>query len=196
MANMTAPPGLSGDLLSYLQQSRDAVLRGLDGLDEYDARRPLTPSGTNILGLVKHLTGIETSYLGECVGRPSPVRLPWVDDGSIWEGADMWATAEQSRDYIVRLYRQSWVHSDASIAELPLDAPARVSWWPAERGETTLGHLAVRVVAETAQHAGHVDILREGIDGQGGPDQGDIGDAAYWARYVAQIQAAADSHRQ
>jgi hypothetical protein len=194
MVKAVVPKGLAGDLLQYLQQSRDAVLRGLEGLDDYDARRPLTPSGTNILGLVKHLAGVETSRLGECVGRPSPVRLPWVEDGSIWDGADMWATADQSRDYIVGLYHQAWTHSNTSIRELPLDAPARVPDWPAERRETTLGHLVVRVIAETAQHAGHIDILRESIDGQAGRDHDDLGDAEYWARYVAQIQAAADTY--
>ncbi|MGW0891470.1 DinB family protein [Saccharopolyspora sp. NPDC002578] len=182
-------------LLHYLQQSRDTVLRGLDGLGEYDARRPLTPSGSNVLGLVKHLAGIEAGYLGDCAGRPSPVRLPWVEDGSIWDGADMWATAEQSREHIVGLYRDAWAHSDAVVAELPLDAPAHVPWWPAARRDTTLGHLLVRVVAETAQHAGHVDVLREGVDGRGGPDHEDFGDAAHWAAYVGRIQAAADEHR-
>jgi hypothetical protein len=195
MAESAPPQGLTSDLLHYLQESRGAVLRGLAGLPEYDARRPLTPSGSNILGLVKHLTGVETSYLGECLGRPSPVHLPWVADGSIWDGADMWATADQSRDYIVGLYRDAWAHSDASIAELPIDAAASVSWWPAARRKTTLGHLVVRVVAETAQHAGHIDIMRESVDGQGGRDQEDVGDAETWARYVAQIQAAADPFR-
>lgn len=191
----TVPQGLPGDLLRYLQQSRDNVLRGLDRLSEYDARRPLTPSGSNILGLVKHLTSGETSYFGECVERPSPVRLPWIEDGSIWHDADMWATAEQSRDDLVGLYRDAWVHTDGVIAQLPPDAPAYVSWWPFDRRETTLGHLVVRVVAETAQHAGHVDILRESIDGQARHDHDGQGDAGYWARYVAQIQGAADSYR-
>jgi hypothetical protein len=195
MAETAAPRGFAGDLLHYLQQSRDAVLRGLAGLNEYDARRPLTPSGSNILGLVKHLTGVEAGYLGDCVGRASPVRLPWVEDGSIWDGADMWAAPEQSRDYIVGLYRDTWAHSDASIAELPMDCAASVSWWPPDKRETTLGHLLVRVVAETAQHAGHIDIMRESVDGQGGRDHDDIGDAEVWAGYVAQVQAAADHFR-
>lgn len=194
MAKTTIPQGLTSDLLQYLHQSREAVLRGLDGLGDYDARRPLTPSGSNILGLVKHLAGVEMAYLGECVGRPSPVRLPWVEDGSIWNGADMWATAEQSRDYIVGLYRDAWAHSDRSIAQLPVDSAAHVSWWPAGRRDTTLGHLLVRVVAETAQHAGHIDILRENIDGRGGSDHDDQGDADYWASYVAEIQAAANGY--
>lgn len=179
------------DLRTYLQQSRDAVLRGLDGLAEYDARRPLTPSGTNILGLVKHLTGIETLYLGECVGRAAPFRLPWVADGSIWDGADMWATREESRGYLVRLYQAAWENSDASIAELALDTAAVVPHWPPERRTTTFGHLLVRVVAETAQHAGHVDLLREGIDGRGGPDHEEFGDAGRWREYVASLEAVA-----
>jgi hypothetical protein len=195
MAENASAQGVAADLLHYLQQSRDAVLRGLAGLDEYDARRPLTPSGSNILGLIKHLTGVEAGYLGECVGRPSPVRLPWVEDGSIWDGADMWATAGESRDYIVGLYRETWAHSDTSISELPMDGAASVSWWPAERRQTTVAHLLVRVVAETAQHAGHIDIMRESVDGQGGRDHDDVGDAATWARYVAQVQAAAETFR-
>ena len=195
MVSSERPSGPSGDLLHYLQESRDAALRGLDGLSEYDARRPLTPSGTNILGLVKHLIGIETSYLGDCVGRPAPVTLPWVDDGSIWAGADMWASADQTRGYLVGLYRTVWAHSDDSIAEVPLDTPLQVSWWPEERRATTFGHLLVRVVAETAQHAGHIDILRETMDGRGGRDHDSFGDAEQWRAYVAAIQSAADAHR-
>jgi len=186
---------ISGDLRHYLQQSRDGLLEALDGLDDYAVRRPLTPSGTNLLGLVKHLAGIESSYLGDCVGRPSPLRFPWVEDGSVWDGADMWPQADESRDYLVGLYRSAWVHSDATIAELPLDAPAHVEWWPAERRDTTLGHLLARMVAETARHAGHADILRETLDGRGGRDHDDFGDAEHWAAYVARIQAAADAHR-
>lgn len=156
--------GLSADLRQYLQQGRDGLLRSLDGLSEYDARRPLVASGTNVLGLVKHLVGVELGYLVESVGREAPV-LPWNEDGSVWEGADMWATTMESREYLVGLYRQAWALADTSLAEVPLDAPASVPWWPAARRETTFGHLVVRVVAETAQHAGHADILRESLDG-------------------------------
>ena len=186
---------MASHLLRYLQQGRDAVLRGLDGLNEYDSRRPLTASGSNILGLVKHLTGVESSSLGDSVNRPSPVKLPWVDDGSIWRGADMWTTHDQSREYIVGLYQQAWKHSDESVKTLSLEAPANVAWWPEERRSTTFGHLLVRVVAETAQHAGHIDIMREGIDWRAAPDHDDIGGPEVWAGYVAQIQQAADRYR-
>lgn len=189
-----SPTGLGADLHRYLQQGRDGLLRALEGLGDYDLRRPMTPSGTNLLGLVKHLAGVELGYLVESVGRDAPV-LPWNEDGSVWDSADMWATADQSREYIVGLYRQAWVLSDAALAAVALDQPAEVEWWPAEKRHTTFGHLVVRVVAETAQHAGHADILRETIDGQAGRDHDAQGDRQWWGEYVATIQAAADAHR-
>src|SRR3954468_13888779 len=119
---------ISDDLQDCLQRSRDALLRAIDGTSEYDARRPLTPTGTNLLGLVKHLAGVEAGYLGECVGRTMPVSMPWNEDGSVWESADMWATAEQTRADLLDLYREVWRHADRAIAELPLDTPAFVEW--------------------------------------------------------------------
>ena len=184
---------LTFHLRRHLQRSRDDVVSSLESLSDYDVRRPLVPSGTNLLGLVKHLSGIELGYLGACVGRASPVPLPWEDDGSVWESADMWATADQSRDYLLGLYRTAWRHSDESLATIALDAPATVAWWPEERRQTTFGHLVVRVVAETAQHAGHCDILRESVDGRGGRDTTDADD--WWTTYVGGIQAAADTFR-
>jgi hypothetical protein len=186
---------IADDLQHYLHEAHDSVVRSLEGLSEYDVRRPLVPSGTNLLGLVKHLTGVELGYLGTCVGRPPPVVLPWEEDGSIWESADMWATADQSRDYLLDLYRTAWRHSDESLATLSLDAPASVAWWPEERRVTTFGSLVVRVVAETAQHAGHCEIVRELVDGRGGPDASGAGDQEWWTSYVGRIQAAADAHR-
>ena len=72
----------------------------------------------------------------------------------------------ESRAGCSTLYRQSWAHCDATVRELGLDAPASVPWWPEEQRDTTVGHLLVRMVAETAHHAGHADILREAIDGR------------------------------
>ena len=82
---------LKDELLAKLDQSRAVMLAKLEGLSEYDARRPITPTGTNLMGLVKHLASMEYGYLGDCFGRPAPEPLPWVEDGSIWDGADMWA---------------------------------------------------------------------------------------------------------
>jgi len=189
------PNGIANDLRHYLRESRAGLLRALDGLSEYDVRRPLTPSGTNLLGLVKHLTDVEAGYLGRCVGRPAPLTLPWVEDGSIWDAADMWVKSDESRVYILDLYQAATENADATISALGLDTPAYVEWWREERRNTTFGHLLTRVVAETAQHAGHADILRETIDGRGGRDHDDLGDAAWWSAYVQQIQTAAEAFR-
>jgi hypothetical protein len=187
--------GVAADLRRYLQDARESLVKSLDGLTDYDARRPITPSATNLLGLVKHVAGIEFSYLGDCVGRPATVRLPWVEDGSIWDSADMWATAQETRQDLLALYRTAWQRSDESIAQLPLDAPAEVAWWPEERRSTTFGSLLVRVVAETAQHAGHADIIREMIDGRSAGDRDAVGDGEWWERHLKRVQRAADAHR-
>jgi hypothetical protein len=181
-------------LLDKLREARAAVLADLDGLGEYDVRRPMTASGTNLLGLVKHLTGNEHVYLGEAFGRTPPDVLPWVADDSIWQGADMWATSGESREYLLGLYERACAHSDATVAALELDAPGSVPHWPEERRATTLGFLLVRMIEETGHHAGHADICRELIDGRGGSDQ-DMLDEQGWTDYVAQIQAAADAFR-
>src|SRR4029077_15886953 len=131
-------PDIAADLQDYLQRARTGMLSRLDGLGEYDVRRPMTPSGTNLLGLVKHLAGIELSYLGSCVGRPSEIRLPWVEAGSIWESADRWATAAAARAERTAVYRAAWRPSDESVGELGLAAPGYVEWWPEDRRDTTL----------------------------------------------------------
>ena len=175
-----------------LREGRAALLSRLDGLGEYDLRRPLTPTGTNLLGLVKHLAGLEYGYLGDSLGRPGPETLPWVEDGSIWDGADMWALPDESSDYLIGLYQRACAHADQVIAELDLSAPASVAHWPAARRDTTLGVLLIRMAGETAQHAGHADIVRETIDGAAGSAATPAPEAASRQAYVARIQAAAD----
>jgi hypothetical protein len=187
---MTDPVAV--ELQKYLQVKRALLLAKLDGLSEYDRRRPLVPSGTNLLGLVKHLIGVEHVYLGTSVGRPPEKLLPWDEDGSVWEGADMWALPTESTEYLTDLYKQACAHSDRSIAELPLDTPAEVPHWGEDRRRTTFGELLVRVVDETAHHAGHADIVRELIDGQGGADA-DMMDEAEWTEFYAKIQKAAET---
>jgi hypothetical protein len=185
-------PDLKEELHRTLKASRAIMLAKLDGLSEYDRRRPMTPTGTNLLGLVKHLAGLEYGYLGDAFGHPAPETLSWFEDGSVWRGADMWARPEESTEYIAGLYRRACAHADGVIAGLDLDAPGTVAHWPQDRRQTTLGVLLIRMVAETAQHAGHADIVRELIDGTGGPDQDSV-DEATWREYVAQVRAAADA---
>ena len=179
----------------YLQQGRDALVWKLDGLTERDIRRPLTPTGTNLLGLVKHVASVEAGYLGVTFGRPFPEPLPWYDDDAE-DNADMWATADESRDDIVAFYRRVSAHADATIEALPLDAVGRVPHWPEDRREITLHHALVHMLAETHRHAGHADIVRELIDGFSGlrPDNDNLppADRAWWEAYRRRLELVAE----
>lgn len=178
-----------------LRWAREAMLWKLDGLDEYDVRRPLTASGTNLLGLVKHLSMGESKYLGEVFGRPFDEHLPWWDDAAA-PHADKWATETESRSEITDLYRRVCEHSDTTIDLLDLDSPGVVSWWP--RPDVLLVNVVAHVLAETNRHAGHADILREQIDGSTGVDpeqSGSSHDAEWWRTHVAAVETAAQRAR-
>lgn len=175
-----------------LRRDREALLWKLDGLSEYDARRPLTVTGTNLLGLVKHVASVEARYFGEVFDRPSPEPLPrWQDH----DGSDLWATEGEARDQIIESYRRTWEHSDATIDELALDAPGHVPWWPEPYPNTNLFAILVHVLGETSRHAGHADILREGVDGRTGirPEHGMQIDEDARTAYCAKIEQAARS---
>ena len=182
------------DLHRYLQFARDALLWKLDGLSEYDIRRPLVPTGTNLLGLVKHVASVAADYFGEVFDRPVGEPLPWFDAGADTD-ADMWATADESREQIVGLHHRAWAHADATIDALALDSVGRVPWWPEDRREVTLHQILMHMATETARHAGHADIVRELIDGAAGLREGNdnLGarDAAGWAEHRARIEQAA-----
>jgi uncharacterized damage-inducible protein DinB len=182
------------DLQRYLQQVREALLWKLDGVSEYDIRRPMTPTGTNLLGIVKHLASVEAGYFGETFGRPFPEPLPWLDEGAE-PNADMWATAEESRDDIVGLYRRVWKHADETIAAADLGTEGAVPWWPEERRVATLHRILIHMIAETNRHAGHADIVRELVDGSAGhradnDNMADFDDPK-WTEYRERLEAAA-----
>jgi uncharacterized damage-inducible protein DinB len=182
------------DLHRYLTIAREALLWKLDRLSDYDVRRPMTPTGTNLLGLVKHVANVEAGYLGEVFGRTFPEPLPWFEDGAE-PNADMWATAEETRDQIVGMYRRVWAHSDVTIDALPLDAVGHVPHWPPDRSEVTLHQILVHMIAETHRHAGHADIVRELIDGTVGlradNDNMASGDPTWWEGYRNRLEEAA-----
>ena len=185
-------------LHDYYKRQRADLLGKLDGLSEYDVRRPLTPTGTNLLGLVKHVASVELGYFGETFGRPPGRELLWFADGAELN-ADMWAAADESREEIVELHRFSAAHSDATIEALPLDAPGEVPWWQPEKRQVTLHRILVHMTVETARHAGHADIVRELVDGAAGQRAGDQNipgqTADEWAAYRARIEDAARSTR-
>jgi uncharacterized damage-inducible protein DinB len=182
------------ELARYLQRARDALVWKLDGLSEYDIRRPMVPTGTNLLGLVKHVASMEAGYLGDTFDRPFGEPLPWLADDAE-PNADMWATADESRADILALYHRAWAHSDTTITSLPLDAVGHVPWWPPEHREVTLHRIIVHMIAETDRHAGQADIVRELIDGAAGlrsdNDNLPSSDPAWWEAYRARLEQAA-----
>lgn len=182
------------ELIYYLQTGRQALLWKLDGLTEYDARRPLVPSGTNLLGLVKHLAGVEAGYFGAVFGRPFTGHLPWMQEDSE-PNADMWATRTESQEEILDLYRRVREHSDETIDALSLEAVGHVPWWSPQRADVTLRRIMIHLTAETHRHAGHADIVRELIDGavglQKNNDNMPPGDAAWWEAYRERLETAA-----
>lgn len=178
-------------LLGDLRSVREVMLSKLDGLSEYDVRRPLTATGTNLLGLIKHLSISEAWYFGEVFQRPFPGQWPRWDAGGHLD--TMWVTADQTRDQVVDRYQQAWVHSDATIAALDVDEPGHVPWWP--RPDVKLFNVMVHMLTETNRHAGHADILREQLDGAvGNRAENSVHDerlAALWEGHRAKIEQAA-----
>jgi hypothetical protein len=172
---------LHGDL----REVRAEQLGKLDGLGEYDIRRPLTVTGTNLLGLVKHLTLSESRYFGEVFGRPRPEPLPRWDDLAE-RGKDLWATEHETRAEIIDRYQRVCAHSDATIDALAVDAAGHVPWWP--RPDVMLFNVLVHMLTETSRHAGHADILREQLDGVTAAPRRD---AAFWQERRAEIERAA-----
>lgn len=171
-------------LRDYLQTARDAAIWKLDGLSEYDIRRPLVQSGTNLLGIVKHLTCVELGYFGPVFGRPMGQPNLWFEEGAV-DNADLFVRADESRDDIIGNYRRACETSDATIEALDLDAAGSVPWWGDH--PATLHHVLVHVIAETSRHAGHADLVRELIDDSIGYAADDSNvpehDSAWWHAY-------------
>lgn len=178
-------------LQSDLDVARSAVLAKLDGLGEYDKRRPLTPTGANLLGLVNHLAAWEAVYLGQIFGRPFADAEPPILLG---EDFDDWRIhQDETSARVLERFRRVCSHADETIQLLDLDASAQVEWWP--QPDTNLFKVILHVLNETNRHAGHADILREQIDGRTGMGAEDTrstrGDAAFWqGRFGAMEDAA------
>jgi hypothetical protein len=194
VADPTASTDVKNDLVGALDALNRAVLEKLDGLGEYELRRPLTPTGSNLLGIVKHLASVQAGYFGDVFGRPWPEPMPWMGfAGEV--NADMYATADQTSAWVRDFARRAWEHARETFAVTPLDAVGTVAWWPEERRHPTLAAVLVHVLAETARHAGHLDVLRELVDGTAGRFAGDPslpGDID-WPEYVARVEDAARS---
>ena len=181
-------------LVHYLQRGREALVWKLEGLSDYDVRRPMVPTGTNLLGLVKHLTYGEAWYFGNCFDRPFPESLPeWdVTVEQVDPNGDMYAGADESRAEVIARFERACAHADETIAALPLDAVGFVPWWGPNGSDATLGRLLVHVATEANRHVGHADILRELIDERVGvrPDNSNLPEVAadYWPEYRQRLE--------
>ncbi|RSD17225.1 DinB family protein [Amycolatopsis eburnea] len=132
-------PGEREVLLGFLDYLRASVIAKVEGVAEPAVRTPGVPSGTNLLGLVKHLTHVERHWvLGERTTK-------WA--------ATFRAKPGESAEDIIDAYRETAARVNARVAEADV---AELRW--------TLTHL----IEETARHAGHLDILRELLDGSTG----------------------------
>jgi hypothetical protein len=188
-----AAQDLKSELVSRLDRLNQGVLHKLEHLSEYDLRRPMTPTATNLLGLAFHLASLQAEYFGETFDRPFPREdeFYYRTDENADPQDDIWVRPEATSAWVVELYRATWEHAKRTIATLELDSPGQIPTSP--YAEVTLGEMLVHMVDETARHAGHMDILRELIDGAIGryPGDGRIDGDYDWAAYWERVEAGA-----
>jgi uncharacterized damage-inducible protein DinB len=193
MADMGDPKTV---LHHYLNEARHALVWKLDGLDERQARLPRTPTGNNLLGVVKHCLNVEAGYFGPTFGRdfPTPEDLVPMEAYEQDAQADWYAREDETKDGLLDLYRRVWVFADETIEQLPLDAPGQVPWWRPGHQDVTLRRIIVHVTYDISRHAGHADIMREQHDGVTGWQQenSNVPDSYDWPAYVAKLTALAD----
>jgi uncharacterized damage-inducible protein DinB len=157
-----AAAGEKASLKASLDRHREVVLWKVEGLDDEQLRRRMTPSGTSLLGLVKHLANVEYGWFCETFGRPSeamPIDVLLADPD-----ADMRVERNETTAELLIFYGRARAAADAVIEDVPLDTVG-TSW----RGEeVTMRWVLIHMLEEVARHAGHMDIIRELIDGQTG----------------------------
>lgn len=177
-------------LTRYFNMAHEAILWKLEGVSDYDVRRPLTPTGTSLLGLVKHLTWVEFGYFGPTFDREADFAMPERPGPN----GDMYAAADETREDIVGMFRRTWSNAQATIAALELHSEGHVPWW-GDNNPVTLQLILVHMTTELHRHLGHIDILREQIDGRVG-HRADIDNMAplsddEWVEFVADLESIA-----
>jgi uncharacterized damage-inducible protein DinB len=152
-------------LQASLQRHRDVVVWKLEDLDDDQLRRPMVASGTNLLGLVKHLAAVEYGWFCQTFDRPVEAKCAEIDrlldeDPSI----DLTITPAESTQEIVSFYARACAAADDSINEIDLGTLG-TSW---DGNQVSMRWVLIHMIEETARHAGHMDIMRELIDGATG----------------------------
>lgn len=147
------------ELLSWLNAKREHVLAQLAGLSEEQLRRPVLPSGWSCLGLVRHLTVSDERFWFQVVVAGGPLDFWPEGDSGDWVVADDESVAD-----VLAAYRDAIAISNAITAERRLDEPpASPDLAPGRFPD--LRSILVHVLVETATHAGHLDAVRELLDG-------------------------------
>ena len=139
---------------------RATLLMKIDGVSDTDLRRPMVPSGTTLLGMVKHLAYVERWWFRR-VFLDQDVSFPWTDDDP---DADFRIEENETTEDIVRLYQGECEEIRAVVRDASLDDMARFE----PRSDFSLRWILTHMIEETARHNGHADILREQIDGSTG----------------------------
>jgi Protein of unknown function (DUF664) len=157
-----------GLLRTHLRLIQQSLLWKLEGLSDADLRRPMTRTGTNLIGIVKHLTGVTYGCLCSAFGRERET-FPWEFDEELFYGLDMWATPDEPPAEIIDAYRRACDAAAQTIDELELDTTGKH-----HSGVTvSLRWMILNVLQDTTRHAGHADVVRELIDGRVGMRAGD-----------------------
>ena len=149
--------GEKESLRASLDRHRDVILWKLEGLDDEALRRPMTPSGTNLLGLVKHLAAVEYGWFVLTFGRETEP-LPFDDADP---DADLRVGPDETTDDVLAFYGRARAAADEVIDELDLDDTGRAWFGDA----VSMRWVLIHMIEENARHAGHVAIVRELIDG-------------------------------
>jgi hypothetical protein len=177
-------------LLEQLRSIQQSLLWKLEGLSDAELRRPMTNTGTNLIGIVKHLTGLTYGYLCSAFGRERET-FRWEFDEELLHGLDMWATPDESTEELVAAYRRACDAAGRTIEELDLDTPGKHH----SGGTVSLRSMILTVLLDTTRHTGHADVVREMIDGRVGSHPGDAmvtDDEEHLGMYRARITGELD----
>lgn len=148
-------------LLATLHDQRQHVLAAVEGLSDDDGRRAVLPSGWDVRGLVQHLARDDEAFWFSAVIASDPETIERLGTPG-WKVDD-----DRSLDDVVAEYNSTCERSDAILAACDLDAPP--TWWPDFFGRWRLNsvrEILLHQITETACHAGHLDAVRELIDGR------------------------------
>ncbi|MEA2486489.1 MAG: hypothetical protein QOF16_143 [Actinomycetota bacterium] len=158
----TDPPKSASEkemLASWLDYERDTMLWKIDGVSGQNLRRPMVPSGTSLLGMVKHLGWVERGWFHKTfLGQDVDERVPWTKEDP---DADFRIEPGETTQQVIDFYKEECRRSREIVARADVEDHAKRS----DRTEFTLRWILIHMIEETARHNGHADILREQIDG-------------------------------